>query len=100
MLDNQSGELIDLIKRPILTDKTTRMLEDNKYCFSVQKSSKKNEIKKAIEYIFNVKVIQIHTLNPPLKKRTVGKFTGKRPQYKKAIIKLHPEDKINLFPEN
>lgn len=99
MLKTQPGELIDIIKRPILTDKSTRMFEDNQYCFAVTKNAKKNEIKKAIEYIFDVEVIKINTLNLPLKKRTVGRFTGHKPQFKKAIIKLKPEDKIDLFPE-
>lgn len=100
MLKTQPGELIDIIKRPILTDKSTRMLEDNQYCFSVTKNARKNEIKQAIEYIFDVKVIKVNTLNPPLKKRTVGRFTGHKPQFKKAIVKLKPEDKIDLFPES
>jgi len=100
MLKIQPGELIDIIKRPILTDKSTRMLEENQYCFSVTKNAKKHEIKKAIEYIFNVEVIKVNTLNPPLKKRTVGRFTGYKPQFKKAIVKLKPENKIDLFPES
>nr|YP_010988270.1 ribosomal protein L23 [Rhodochorton tenue]WOK79466.1 ribosomal protein L23 [Rhodochorton tenue] len=100
MLNLNSGNLIDIIKRPILTDKSTRMLEDNQYCFSVTRNARKNQIKEAIEYIFGVKVIKINTLNPPLKKRTVGRFTGKKPRYKKAIVKLKAEDKIDLFPEN
>lgn len=100
MPNNTEQELIDLVNKPILTDKTTRMLEDNQYCFSVKKNAKKTDIKKAIEYIFNVSVIKVNTLNPPVKKRTVGKFIGKRAQYKKAIIKLIDNDKIDLFPEN
>nr|YP_009628636.1 ribosomal protein L23 [Acrochaetium secundatum]QBX88419.1 ribosomal protein L23 [Acrochaetium secundatum] len=100
MLKIQPRKLIDLIKRPILTDKSTRMLEENQYCFSVAKSAKKSEIKQAIEYIFEVKVIKVNTLNPPLKKRTVGRFKGHKPQFKKAIIQLKPEDKIDLFPES
>lgn len=100
MPNNTEQQLIDLIRKPILTDKTTRMLEENQYCFSVQKNAKKNEIKEAIEYIFNVKVIKVNTLNTPLKKRTVGKFIGKKAQYKKAIVKLIAQDKIDLFPES
>ncbi len=100
MLNIQIDQLIDIIKYPILTDKSTQMLEDNQYCFSVTRSSRKKHIKQAIEYIFDVKVVKINTLNLPFKKRTVGRFTGMKPRYKKAIVKLKPEDKINLFPEN
>jgi large subunit ribosomal protein L23 len=96
----QLDKLIDIVKCPILTDKSTKMLEDHQYCFSVVKNAKKNQIKEAIEYIFGVKVIKVNTLTPPLKKRKIGGFIGKKPQYKKAIVKLKPEDKIDLFPEN
>ena len=100
MLKKNPGKLIDIIKRPILTDKSTRILEDNQYCFSVTKNAKKTDIKQAIEYIFDVKVIKVNTLNTPLKKRTVGRFIGYKPQLKKAIVKLKSEDKIDLFPES
>nr|YP_009294394.1 ribosomal protein L23 [Palmaria palmata]AOM67834.1 ribosomal protein L23 [Palmaria palmata] len=100
MLHNQSNRLLDLVRKPLLTDKTTRMLEENQYSFAVIKSARKGEIKEAIEYIFDVKVIKVNTMNMPIKKRTVGKFAGTKPQYKKAIIKLASGDKINLFPED
>lgn len=97
--NNIDARLIGLIYKPILTDKTTRILEENQYCFSVKKEATKIDIKKAIKYIFNVTVLKVNTLNTPIKKRTVGKFKGKRSMYKKAIIKLIHTDKINLFPE-
>lgn len=100
MPNNTEQQLIDLVYKPILTDKTTKMLEENQYCFSVKKNANKNEIKKAIQYLFDVNVLQVNTLNSPIKKRTVGKFMGKTAQYKKAIVKLTAEDKIDLFPEN
>nr|YP_009313747.1 Ribosomal protein L23 [Helminthocladia australis]SCW22001.1 Ribosomal protein L23 [Helminthocladia australis] len=100
MLKDQDHSLIDLIHKPILTDKTTRLLEDNQYCFTVKKNANKNDIKKAVEKLFNVRVININTLMKPKKKRTVGKFTGTRTLFKKAIVKLHPSDQITLFPEN
>nr|YP_009313950.1 Ribosomal protein L23 [Hommersandiophycus borowitzkae]SCW22204.1 Ribosomal protein L23 [Hommersandiophycus borowitzkae] len=96
--DNQN-HFIDLINKPILTDKTTRILEDNQYCFTVRKNAKKEEIKYAIEELFDVKVIRINTLRKPLKKRRVGKFVGYKTMYKKAIVKLRDGDRIMLFPE-
>nr|QCI04103.1 ribosomal protein L23 [Antithamnionella ternifolia] len=92
-------KLLDLIKYPIITDKTTKYIEENKYCFAVEKNASKPKIKQAIEYIFNVKIININTLNTPIKKKRVGKFMGKLTNHKKAIIELDSQDTINLFEE-
>lgn len=97
---NQTKKLIDIIKYPIITDKTTKLIEENQYCFAVTHQASKKEIKKAIEYIFNVNIIKINTLIVKNKTKRVGKFIGHKAKYKKAIIKLHPQDNINLFPEN
>nr|YP_010619701.1 Ribosomal protein L23 [Tayloriella tenebrosa]WAX03714.1 Ribosomal protein L23 [Tayloriella tenebrosa] len=87
----------DIIKYPVITDKTTKNIENNSYCFKVTKKSNKDQIKATIEEIFNVKVKKINTLNMPHKVKTIGKFKGKTTQYKKAIIQLHPEYTIKLF---
>lgn len=88
----------NLIKCPIITDKTTRLLETNQYSFSVNRNINKQHIKKAIEHIFHVKVKSVNTLHPPIKKRRVKNITGKRPHYKRAIVTLTQGDTINLFP--
>nr|YP_010471080.1 ribosomal protein L23 [Synarthrophyton patena]UVF62909.1 ribosomal protein L23 [Synarthrophyton patena] len=93
-------QLLTIIKKPIITDKTTKLLENNQYCFQVDHKVKKSIIKEAIEYIFNVKVKQVNTCHKPLKKRTVNRFTGYQRHYKKAIVTLSKNDKINLFSEN
>ena len=90
---------IDIIRYPIITDKTTKNLEYNTYYFKVLKTSKKYEIKNAIENIFSVKVERVNTLNIPPKQKTLGKFRGKVSRYKKAIVKLKKEYKINLFED-
>lgn len=87
----------DIIKYPIITDKTTKNIENNTYYFNVSKQSNKQEIKKVIEYVFDVKIKKINTINNPPKIKTVGKFKGRKTQYKKAIVQLHKEYKINLF---
>nr|QHO64135.1 ribosomal protein L23 [Lympha mucosa] len=92
--------LIDLINKPIITDKTTKILENNQYCFSISRNANKSEIKQAIEYIFNVKVNKVNTLNLPIRKKIVGKFVGQKARYKKAIVTLSEKDSINLFPDN
>ncbi|AFY69378.1 Ribosomal protein L25/L23 [Thalassoporum mexicanum PCC 7367] len=91
--------LPDLIKRPLINEKATRMLELNKYTFDVDPKATKPEIKAAIESLFDVKVIKVNTHNPPAPARRVGRFAGKRPHYKRAIVTLAAEDEIDLFPD-
>jgi len=92
--------LFATLKFPIITDKTTKYLEENKYCFAVDNKANKIQIKNSIEYIFKVKVKTINTLNQPPKKRNIGRFSGYTTKYKKAIIQLHDEYQINLFTDN
>jgi large subunit ribosomal protein L23 len=89
-----------IIKYPLITDKSTRLLEKNQYTFIVDRYSDKITIKEAIEYLFNVKVLKINTCRLPRKKKRVGKYIGWKPQYKKAIVSLAEGDVINLFTEN
>nr|YP_010199026.1 ribosomal protein L23 [Hydropuntia urvillei]UAD88475.1 ribosomal protein L23 [Hydropuntia urvillei] len=89
--------LLDIIKYPILTDKTTQMIEENKYHFAVRNKANKIDIKQAIEKLFNVKVKKINTLNVKPKKKRIGKKIGYKKKYKKAIIKLYNQYRINLF---
>jgi len=89
-----------IIKYPIITDKATRLLENNQYTFVVDRYSDKLSIKAAIEYLFNVKVIKINTSRLPRKTKRVGKYIGFKPQYKKAIVTLSEGDVINLFTDS
>lgn len=97
---NSSDSKIQIIKYPIITDKATRLLENNQYSFIVDRYSDKITIKAAIEYLFNVKVIKVNTCRLPRKKKRVGKYIGWKPQYKKAIVSLQEGNVINLFTEN
>ena len=90
----------DIIKYPIITDKATRLLENNQYSFVVNPSSDKLTIKAAIEYLFDVKVTKITTCHLPRKQKRVGKYIGWKSQYKKAIVTLAEGNTINLFAEN
>ena len=96
-------DLADLVRRPIVTEKSTILMEQNKYTFEVTPKSTKPEIKAAIEDLFQVKVVKINTANPPRKKKRVGRFIGYKPQYKRAIVTIAPGDveKVRqvLFPE-
>lgn len=92
-------ELPDLIIKPIVTEKATLLLELNKYVFDVHTKATKPDIKAAIESLFDVTVIKVNTLNPPRKKRRVGRFMGYKSHYKRAIVTLAEGDTIALFPE-
>jgi large subunit ribosomal protein L23 len=72
-------------------------MEENKYTFKVRKDSNKTEIKKAIEELFNVDVVKVNTMNVKGKVKRLGRNEGKRADWKKAIVKLAPGSKIELF---
>lgn len=97
---NSSRSSVQIVKYPIITDKATRLLENNQYSFVVDRDSDKIEIKEAIENLFDVKVIKINTCNLPRKKKRVGRYIGWKPQYKKAIVTLSEGDVINLFTDS
>jgi large subunit ribosomal protein L23 len=99
--DNNARDIIDLVIRPILTEKATMLMEQNKYSFDVASKALKPEIKAAIEQIFDVKVQSVNTHKPPRKKRRVGKFIGYRSQYKRAIVTLAEGSSLQsiFFPE-
>mgnify|MGYP005844682577 FL=1 len=88
----------DIVVRPIITEKSSLLKEGgNQYVFEVLRDANKIEIKKAIEKLFKVKVVSVHVSNIEGKKKRVGRFAGKRPDWKKAIIKLNAKDKITIF---
>jgi large subunit ribosomal protein L23 len=97
--NHSPGTLADLIRRPIVTEKATILLENNQYTFEVSPKATKPEIRAAIESLFEVKVVAVNTVNPPRKTKRVGKFMGHRAHYKRAIVTLAPGDSITLFPE-
>lgn len=99
MTEFDPRDLADLIRRPIVTEKATQLLEKNQYTFEVLPQATKPQIKAAVEDLFKVKVVSVNTMNPPRKARRVGKFAGYRPQYKRAIVRLAEGDSITLFPE-
>ena len=87
----------DIIKRPILSEKTYAEIANKKYAFVVDKNANKVEIKDAIEKIFNVKVVAIRTVNVHRKAKRVQRYAGFKPAYKKAIVRLAPGQSIDAF---
>ncbi|AFZ45256.1 LSU ribosomal protein L23P [Halothece sp. PCC 7418] len=99
VIEKQERDLIDLVRKPVITEKATILLEQNKYVFDVAKHATKPDIKKAIEMLFDVTVTKVNVQNLPQKKRRMGRYIGTKPQYKRAIVTLSEEDTITLFPE-
>lgn len=87
----------DIIFKPVITEKSMGLLADNKYTFIVDKKANKTEIKNAIETIFEVKVAKVYTMQVKGKPKRMGRFQGKTPDRKKAIVALKPGQKIKLF---
>lgn len=88
----------DLIRYPLLTEKTIEAKEAyNQYAFAVDCQANKVEIKKAVEALFKVKVKGVRTLSVKGKEKRVGRNVGKRSDWKKAIVTLEPEQKIEFF---
>ena len=87
---------LEIIKAPVITEKSEAARSEGKYTFKVDPKANKIEIKEAIEKIFNVHVKEIRTINVKPKKRRVGRYTGLTNRCKKAIVKLAEGEEINL----
>ncbi len=86
----------DIIKAPIITEKSSALAANNVITFSVATNANKTQIKQAVEGIFNVKVESVNTINVKPKKKRVGRYMGKTSKVKKAIVKLKEGSSIEL----
>jgi large subunit ribosomal protein L23 len=86
-----------VIIRPVISEKSYALLAANKYTFRVHERSNRTQIRKAVEEVFSVRVVGVRTANVKPKPKRRGWTSGKRRQWKKAIVTLHPEDSIELF---
>ncbi len=89
----------DLIRKPLVTEKSMDIMADKKYSFEVDKKANKTEIKNAIEQIFGVKVKSVNTMNMLGKMKRQGANMGRRPSWKKAIVTLTDDSKAIEFFE-
>ena len=89
----------DIIRRPVITERSMEAIDSKKYVFEVAKDSTKPEIKRAVEEIFKVKVEKVNTINVKGKLKRTGRYPeGRRPSRKKAIITLSADSKtIDFF---
>ena len=90
--------LHEVVRKPLVTEKSNIGREEtNLVTFAVDPRANKNEIKAAIEQLFEVKVLRVRTMRMPRKTRRVGKFSGRKPEWKKAIVQLAEGQAIEFF---
>jgi len=88
----------DVLVRPVVTEKSTRLMSQyNQYTFEVHPDATKVDIRRAVEELFKVKVLAVRTAWVRGKQRRFGRFVGRRPDWKKAIVKVAPEQRIEIF---
>jgi large subunit ribosomal protein L23 len=87
----------EVLIRPVISEKSVGLLEQNKYSFWVDPASNKIEIKHAVEKMFKVNVIEVRTLNVKGKLKKVGRSVGMTPARKKAVVTLREGNKIEGF---
>lgn len=87
----------DVVLKPVVTEKSIGLMEENKYSFIVNKDANKTEIKHSIQALFNVTVLDVTTMNVKGKMKRMGKHVGKTSDKKKAIVTLKDGDKIEVF---
>ena len=89
--------MIDLIKYPVITEKSCRLIEKNKYTFDVDKKLTKSQIKNILENLFKINIISVNTHLPPIKKKRLGLKQGYKVRYKRVIITIKSNQQIPIF---
>lgn len=91
-------EIYEIVRRPLITEKSMDGVAENKYTFEVAPDSNKIEIGQAIEKIFNVTVLKVNTITVKGKKKRVGRHpAGKTADTKKAVVTIAPGQRIEIF---
>ena len=98
-MSSTKGDARDVILAPVVSEKSYSLLDLNSYTFVVHPEANKTEIKQAVEKIWNVRVVAVNTLNRKGKSKRFRFTTGKRPDTKRAIVKLAEGDKIEIFEQ-
>jgi len=87
----------DIILRPLVSEKSMIEMQAGKYTFIVRLDATKTQVRQAIEQIFGVKVAKVNTFRVTGKMRRMGRFVGRRPSFKKAVVTLEPGQTIKFF---
>lgn len=90
-------DTLAIIKRPLVTEKNTSLLARNVYAFEVDGKAGKNQIAKAVEKAFRVKVVEVNTMNCRGRQRRMGKYLSKVVHFKKALVRVAEGQKIKIF---
>jgi large subunit ribosomal protein L23 len=83
--------------KPIVSEKSYELLAANKYTFRVDSRAHKTQVRQAVEEVFGVRVVGVHTMSVKSKPKRRGYTSGNTRAWKKAIVQLHPDDHIELF---
>ena len=90
--------LYEILKRPVLTEKSSYQADElQRYTFRVDRRANKHQVRRAVETIFGVEVLGVNIMNVRGKRRRLGRYEGKMPDWKKAIVTLAPGDSISFF---
>ena len=89
--------VLDILRKPVVTEKSTFMQDDGRYTFEVARSATKLQIKQAVEEAFDVTVIKVNTMNVKGKRKRYGPRISVQPSRKKAIVTLAPGQTITIF---
>lgn len=87
----------EVLRRPVITEKNTDMMVQNKYVFEVMRRANKAQIRAAVEKAFKVTVVSVNVAMTPGKSTGYGRLKGQSSPWKKAIVTLSPGDKIEIF---
>jgi large subunit ribosomal protein L23 len=87
----------DILLAPVISEKSYGLLDENKYTFLVRPDANKTQIKIAVEQVFNVRVLDVNTLNRQGKRKRTRSGFGRRKSTKRAVVSLAPGDRIEIF---
>jgi large subunit ribosomal protein L23 len=96
-MGSTKSDVRDVILAPVVSEKSYSLIDQNAYTFTVHPDASKTEIRQAVEQIWGVKVISVNTVNRKGKSKRFRYTVGKRRDTKRAIVKLAPDDKIEIF---
>ena len=99
MSGSTKGDPRDVILAPVVSEKSYSLLDQNAYTFEVHPDANKTEIRQAVETIWDVKVVNVNTINRKGKTKRFRLKSGKRSDSKRAVVKLAPDDKIEIFEQ-
>ena len=87
----------EVLIKPVVSEKSYHQITENRYTFKVHKDAHKTQVRQAVEELFEVKVVGVNIVKMPPKPKRRGMIKGTRPGWKKAIVKLHPGQEIEIF---